>query len=69
ARWEYYEHIMRHNPDLESFRTGWRRRVERVRQIAQQWLSGQESAVDLPLLEPSGIVPPAFALAQSGART
>jgi len=69
ARWEYYEHIMRHNPDLERFRAGWRRRVERVRQIAQQWLSGQESAVDLPLLEPSSIVPPAFALAQSGART
>lgn len=68
ARWDYYELIMRRNPALESFRNGWRARVERVRQIALQWLSGQEAIQALPPLDPSGIVPPAFVLGPQGVR-
>ncbi|MEL6568469.1 MAG: glycosyl hydrolase 108 family protein [Pseudomonadota bacterium] len=68
ARWDYYELIMRRNRNLESFRNGWRARVERVRQTALQWLSGQEAIQELPLLAPDSIVPPAFALAPSGAQ-
>ena len=66
ARWYYYELIMRRNPRLESFRAGWRNRVERVRQIALQWQSGQESALDLPPLPLGATMAPAFALAAPG---
>ncbi|MEM9740666.1 MAG: glycosyl hydrolase 108 family protein [Pseudomonadota bacterium] len=68
ARWGYYELVMRRDPQLESFRNGWRNRVERVRQTALQWISGQESLKALPLLSPHAIIPPAFVLAPQGAQ-
>ena len=46
ARWAYFERIMERNPRLESFRRGWRNRVDTMRRIAFQWASGQESAAD-----------------------
>ncbi|NBC21168.1 MAG: hypothetical protein GVY06_09040 [Alphaproteobacteria bacterium] len=59
ARWHFFEKIMRRNPRLESFRGGWRARVDRMRGVARSWLTGQESAVaPLPVLKPEGITPP-----------
>ncbi len=59
ARWHFFEKIMRSNPRLESFRRGWRSRVDRMRTIAHGWLTGQESAAaPLPLLAPHEISAP-----------
>ena len=59
ARWHFFEKIMQRNPRLESFRRGWRARVDRMRGIAHGWLTGQESAIaPLPLLEPHEIAAP-----------
>lgn len=62
ARWTFFERIMANNPSLESFRNGWRNRVEHMRMITAGWLSGQESAagMGLPVLTWDQIVPPEF---------
>lgn len=50
ARWRYFERIMRSNPRLESFRNGWKNRVDSLRRITGAWLSGQESVSRPPPL-------------------
>ncbi|MCI4645152.1 MAG: hypothetical protein MRY64_10245 [Hyphomonadaceae bacterium] len=61
ARWAFFERIMERNPGLESFRHGWRNRVDRMRQIAFQWTTGQESiGADLALLMPGQLAAPVF---------
>ena len=68
ARWAFFELIMRRNPRLESFRRGWRNRVEHLRQLTFGWMSGQESAVfGLPALDLGAIAAPVFADAEASA--
>ena len=59
ARWTFYEKIMARNTKLESFRRGWKARVDSMRKITTSWLTGQESIVaHLPLLSPEEIAAP-----------
>lgn len=68
ARWAFFELIMQRNPRLESFRRGWRNRVEHLRQLTLSWLHGQESAlIGLPALDMDAIAPPQFNSAGSEA--
>ena len=61
ARWAYFERIMERNPRLESFRRGWRNRVDLMRRIAFQWASGQESINEgLEPLKAGEIAAPVF---------
>ncbi len=59
ARWRFFEKIMARNPKLEDFRRGWRARVDGLRAITHQWLTGQESALaPLPDVLAEHIAPP-----------
>lgn len=61
ARWAYFERIMERNPRLESFRRGWRNRVDLMRRISFQWATGQESINEgLEPLTPEEIAAPVF---------
>jgi len=59
ARWAFYEKIMGRNPRLEAFRRGWKNRVDSMRKITRNWLTGQESMVThLPPVEPAHLAEP-----------
>ena len=58
ARWHFFEKIMARNPRLESFRRGWKARVENMRKITRSWLTGQESVAILAPLSPQEIAEP-----------
>ncbi|MEO0464925.1 MAG: glycosyl hydrolase 108 family protein [Pseudomonadota bacterium] len=68
ARWDFFERIMARNSRLESFRRGWRNRVDHLRAITHGWTSGQESAgaMGLSPLSPDEIAAPLFGVNSNG---
>ncbi|MEM7768100.1 MAG: glycosyl hydrolase 108 family protein [Pseudomonadota bacterium] len=59
ARWAFYEKIMARNTRLESFRRGWKNRVDSMRKVTRSWLTGQESVIThLPALDAEHIAEP-----------